>query len=681
MSLDYLDFDLEISEGSDGGDYAVAVVHSPAGEIRATMRFPYGDLELENRLQSLQIALLRSGGQRRRALSKEEQAVQDFGRDLFDALLTSDVRALYYESQREAAHKGQGLRLKLRIQPPELATLPWEFLHDARNAEYVCLSRNTPVVRYLELRQPIRPLRVTPPLRILGMIANPQDPNLDPLNVDVEKQRVERAVQDLVDDSLVELHWLPGQTWRDLQRAMRRGPWHVFHFVGHGGFDEDRGEGLVVFANRTGNAHFLGATELASLLADHNPLRLALLNSCEGARGGTTDIFSSTAATLVRRGIPAALAMQYEITDSAAIEFAQTFYESLTDRLPVDAAVSEARKAIRIGVKNSFEWGTPVLFMRGDGVVFEIGQSEVQSPASKVQGVERWDTREVDAPGTRETTPAQVTKPQPPRSPIDFDWVQISAGEFLMGSDKAQDEEAYDDELPQHTLPLATYWIARTPVTVAQFAQFVNATSHKTTAEEQGSSFGWTGSKWEEIKGAHWQKPHGPKSDVAQKADHPVTAISWHDALAFCQWAGVQLPSEAEWEKAARGTDGRIYPWGNEAPDETRCNFNMHVKDTTPVGHYPTGNTPTGLQDMAGNVWEWTRSLWGTEIDKPDFGYPYKADDGREQLDAADSVARVVRGGSWNYDPDLVRAAVRFRDSPHNRFDRVGVRVVWSPGF
>jgi sulfatase modifying factor 1 len=104
-----------------------------------------------------------------------------------------------------------------------------------------------------------------------------------------------------------------------------------------------------------------------------------------------------------------------------------------------------------------------------------------------------------------------------------------------MGSDKTKDPDASDNELPQQRMGLPTFWIARTPLTVAQFAQFVTATNYKTTAEKQGSAWGYTGSKWEEIKGAFWQQPRGPESDVQQKADHPVTCVSWHDALAFCQ--------------------------------------------------------------------------------------------------------------------------------------------------
>ena len=371
--VSYLDFEMEIAPGQ-GREYPVAVVKSPAGEARETMKFPFDELALENRLNALQIALLRSGGSRRQVLSPEEHAVQSFGRELFNALVTGEARSRYDVSVGAARQQGKGLRLKLRILPPELAKLPWEFLYDPREAEYVCLSRDTPVVRYLELPQPVQPLLVQPPLRILGMIVSPRD--LASLDVAHEKHRVETAIGDLQKQRLIDLKWLEGQTWRDLQRAMRGGPWHIFHFIGHGGFDSSADEGVIALADENGGAHRMLATELGRLLSDHRSLRLVLLNSCEGARGSEHDVFSSTAAILVRRGMPAVVAMQYEITDRAAVEFARSFYEALVEGLPVDAAVAEARKAISLAVTNTVEWGTPVLYMRApQGAIFQLPET------------------------------------------------------------------------------------------------------------------------------------------------------------------------------------------------------------------------------------------------------------------------------------------------------------------
>ena len=219
--------------------------------------------------------------------------------------------------------------------------------------------------------------------------------------------------------------------------------------------------------------------------------------------------------------------------------------------------------------------------------------------------------------------PAAVSAPSTAKPPVEFDWVTVRAGVFLMGSDKEKDKFAYDDELPQHQVNLPVFRIARVPVTNAQYEKFVDATGYATPD--------------------HWQHGRIPPG----KENHPVVYVSWHDARAFCQWAGVRLPTEAEWEKAARGTDGRIYPWGNEPPDENRCNFNKNVGDTTPVGKYPKGASPYGVLDMAGNVWEWTSSKYQS--------YPYKADDGRESPEGSD--LRTLRGGSFLNSPRLTTCA------------------------
>ncbi|MGI8859305.1 MAG: CHAT domain-containing protein [Rubrobacteraceae bacterium] len=364
---DYLDFELEIREGGPR-DYPVAV-RSPAGEALGEMKFPFDEWELGQRLQALEISLLRSGGTRRRIASAEEQTVQDFGRSLFEALLVGEIRTRYEVSLREARRQNRGLRLKLRIRPPELAVLPWEFLYDAERDRYPSLSSKTPLVRYLDLPDPAEPVRVSPPLRVLGMVTSPQ--GLQPLDVEHEKRLVEEALRGLLTRGLVELTWLEGQTWRHLQRRMRLGEWHIFHFIGHGGFDPATEEGAIALAGEDDRLNLLRARSLAELLNDHYPLRLAFLNSCEGARGNNNDAFSSTAATLVRSGIPAVVAMQYEITDKAAIEFSRDFYEAVADGLPIDAAVTEARAAV--SMDSMLEWGTPVLYMRSpDGRLFEI---------------------------------------------------------------------------------------------------------------------------------------------------------------------------------------------------------------------------------------------------------------------------------------------------------------------
>lgn len=373
--ISYLDFELDLSPAVDGV-YPLRVIRSPIGEARATLALPFDVAALATRLPALtetllqprDVALAGSSGARS-DLPPEAQSAQALGRTLFDALLPDDLNNLYDGSVQAAAREGKGLRIKLRIAPPELATLPWEYLYDRRRDEYVCLSRGTPVVRYIEQPQPIPPLQVATPLRILGVVATPSD--LGRLDVAQEQARLESALTALRASGTVELHWLENPTWRDLQRTIWQSEWHIFHFIGHGGFDTQSGSGLIALTNEAGLSEPLSAQQLARLLGDHGPLRLALLNACQSARSNAFNLFGGTAVSLVQRGTPAVVAMQYPISDGAAIEFARTFYEALAAMIPIDAAVAEARKAISFTSAATTEWGVPVLFMRSaDGVIF-----------------------------------------------------------------------------------------------------------------------------------------------------------------------------------------------------------------------------------------------------------------------------------------------------------------------
>jgi hypothetical protein len=368
---EYLNFDLEIECSQDGNCYEVSVLHSPEGETVEKMVFPFSAVELESRLKDIKIALLRSSSEHRLAFSPEEGAVRDFGKALFNAIMAGNVSTLYHGSQAKASAMHKGLRLRLRVKPVELSGVPWEFIYDPRQDEFVCLSTNTPLVRYINVPKAVPPVSVVRPLKILGMLVSPADQ--PPLNLAREKLRLEKALGPLQTMGLIELTWVEGKTWRELQRAIRNDTWHVFHFVGHGAYDKNTDEGLIFLEDEQGNTYRMGATQLSRALADSTSLRLVILNACEGACGGKEDIFSSTASILVRRGIPAVLAMQYEISDKAAIEFSCNFYEALAEGMPVDAATSEARKAMSFAAQRSLEWATPVLFMRlQDGRLFDI---------------------------------------------------------------------------------------------------------------------------------------------------------------------------------------------------------------------------------------------------------------------------------------------------------------------
>jgi tetratricopeptide (TPR) repeat protein len=362
--LDYRDFEVQIDQDVGMG-YRVQVLHSPRGQARSTMRLSFDPSTLDQRLAELEDAIL--------GYTEGDSAsvVKSFGVQLFDALFQGEVRSAYDSSRDATDENGEGLRIKLRINAPELDIIPWEFLYDPRQGDYLVLSRRTPIVRYPELPLPDQELAVAPPLRILGMVASPAD--AEPLDVAGEKTRLENAVHELQDKGVIELTWVEGQTSRDLQTTLQRGPWHIFHFIGHAISENDSGEGALLLADEAGRSLPLSATHLARLLADQHTLRLALLNACEGARGYGQGLFSSTASVLARRGVPAVLAMQYAISDRAAIEFTTSFYQALAANLPIDAAVSEGREAITLNMPESMEWGTPVLYLRApDGLIWEI---------------------------------------------------------------------------------------------------------------------------------------------------------------------------------------------------------------------------------------------------------------------------------------------------------------------
>jgi formylglycine-generating enzyme required for sulfatase activity len=253
------------------------------------------------------------------------------------------------------------------------------------------------------------------------------------------------------------------------------------------------------------------------------------------------------------------------------------------------------------------------------------------------------------------------------RQPFEPEMVPIPAGPFLMGSDPDKDAHARENERPQHSLYLPDYALARLPVTNAQYAAFLKATGHTPPAH------------WKIL---FWRKRWPPRG----RHDHPVVNVSWYDGLAYCAWLSeatgkpFRLPNEAEWEKAARGTDGRIYPWG-DVWSAGCCHISegTEKKDTAPVGVYPAGASPYGLLGMVGNVWEWTRSLWGRNLRKAHFLYPYDPGDGREDPHAPTDMRRVLRGVSFLNDRTVARCASRYRYSPGNFYSSVGFRVALAP--
>ena len=260
----------------------------------------------------------------------------------------------------------------------------------------------------------------------------------------------------------------------------------------------------------------------------------------------------------------------------------------------------------------------------------------------------------------------------------------VPAGPFLRGS-TGTDLVADDNEKPQRVLTLSAFWVDRTEVTNSMFTAFVAAAKYQTTAEKNGQSRVFDpASKWSLIKGANWQHPFGPDSTIEGQDDYPVTHISWNDATAYCRWAGRRLPTEAEWEKAARGPDGLLYPWGNDPVAGDLVNFadanldiygaepgvNDGFEFTAPVGHYPAGASPYDALDMAGNVQEWVTDWY-------EKGYYAKAPEVDPQGPAT-GQARVSRSGSWWTTAKVVRTTFRSAYGPTDVYAIFGFRCVES---
>ncbi len=404
--------EVAIGPGGAPGVFRVEVVASPAGEAAAIVELDAESLLARRGL--LQQAVLASVVPSRRVLPETEQPVREVGEVLFAGLLgAGEVVGRYRASAAVAAERGQGLRVVLRIDTPALAGLPWEAMYDQAAGAYVC--RRDQLVRHVPVASVPAPLRVEPPLRILGVISSPR--GLPSLDTEKEQEQLARALARPVSQGLAEVCWAPSATWADLQDLLLDGEWHVLHFIGHGDFDPGRDEGVLALAREDGRADLVGAHRLVDLLRQARPMpRLVVLNSCSGAAPGASDLFSGTAVALVRGGVSAVAAMQYEISDPAAVAFARGFYAALARGRGVDDAVSSGRVAILGTGDRTLEWVTPVLYLRGhDSRLFTLTTPAGSTGRDGTRGGQVGAvTPGADGPGER----AGGRVPQPPQAPV-----------------------------------------------------------------------------------------------------------------------------------------------------------------------------------------------------------------------------------------------------------------------
>ncbi len=677
--IHYLDFDLKITK-TDAG-YRAEVLHSPGGEGRVDFSLPFEPMALENLL----LRMTRLRRKVRRVDSPELAAARQLGGGLYQAVFQGTVRDCLRSSLDKAEeHPQTGLRIRLRLQDaPELVNLPWEFLYDPDGGRFLTQSVQTPVVRYLEFSERIKPLKVDLPMHILGMVSSPS--GYEALDVEDEKARLSKALRPLIDQGVVQIRWLETATLDELRQALRSGTYHVFHFIGHGGLDLETEQGVLLLTDESGRGVKVGAERLGVLLHDHRSMRLAVLNACEGARATVDDPFASLAANLVRQGIPAVVAMQFEISDKAARVFAQEFYAALAHGYAVDAGLGEARKAIYC-LPEDVEWGTPVLYLRApDGVLFDVAAALVKAP-------------EVAEPIA--VKPAQ----EQPKTPVAKPAAQPQPETRKPASAAARVKRP--DPLAEYAtfiqIPERNFWIGKYPVTNELYRRFLKAPDFaeyklwvgfpkigELPGCHQLGDWGKDGWMWLQMelgkKKVVYPREWGNGEFGIKRKNAPVTSLTWYEANAYCKWlhkhwagliegwqnpnlqpALVRLPTDVEWVFAAGGDqpEGR-YPWdalGNATSDmqeiARRANvMESHIGCTTAVGQYPQGaSQPYGVFDMAGNIWEWQANC---------------SDDSHRYLS--------LRGGSWKTSYEYARVRILGRSFPY-QWGENGFRVIAIPG-
>ncbi|MBW8877587.1 MAG: CHAT domain-containing protein [Acidobacteria bacterium] len=360
--MDYEDFVLEL--GTDARGPTVRVAHSPAGESDPeTLSLLWG----EGEIVKLVAAFAMSAEAKRQGRDLDtpeiaETSIAETGDTLFRALFPEAVRSLYLQSLGRVAVREQGLRIRIEVGlnttgAAQLHSIPWEYL--ANDGQFLCLSREISIVRYLALGLPGDRPPVPAPLSILVLPG--EQLSAGELDLAEEQRELERAWSE---SGNVRIHVLRECTLEALREELLTRDYHALHFMGHGAFSAATGEGALAFNTKQGQRIWVSGTELAEQLRDRSSLRLVFLNACRTAQAGAMAPYSGVAPALLRVGIPAVIAMQFPISDCAALALSRAFYRRIARGDTVDAAVTEGRMAIRRLAPDNTEWGTPVLFER-----------------------------------------------------------------------------------------------------------------------------------------------------------------------------------------------------------------------------------------------------------------------------------------------------------------------------